>query len=377
MAASIEPIQSFAYLRENIPQWLTKIAELNAQCDEQYDRFYKLTKHGEVKLTRKTKHDSTESLRPTKDTTTVPFFQIESSKDLTPTAPATVTAALAEATQTAPPPSTPLTSHQPSLKRKPTSALSAASPRGGYRTKSMIVVYYDSAIQDSFESIVKNISNARSNLRKGRTTATFQARMASMAPASDPSTDPSSPPSTKFIMPSFGRIRENVTEKQKYKAYDEADRDLEEAQRLSEKAAHQFLRDGDCNLELASIRKRFHAVHALAEREYQTLKDKQESSSVEQIEVSVPYNPAAAAAAVAEKGIEQILHRTYPMLPPTSLLSSSPNPLEAATGTLPPPTTKQMHFAAMGAIEVDDAASDASSVKIDMDAVRRVTRRVL
>ena len=354
MATSIEPIESFKYLSDNIPQWLAKLNDLNAQCDEQYERFYKLTKHGETKLTRKKKHDSTESLR-TKDNTTVPFLQIDNPKEVEPI-PKTVTAALAEATQTPQPNApAPLTPNQPTLKRKPASALSAASGRDGYCTKSMIVVYYDSAIQEGFEGIVKNVSNARSNLRKGRATATFQAHMTSMGSTAECT---NTLPSAKIMMPSFGRRKENATEKQKFRVYEEADRDLEEAQNLSERAAHQFLRDGDCNIEMEAMRKRFRAVQGLAEKEFERLKNQEESP--EAAEVSKP---------PVEKGIEQILGRAYPKLP-TPLPHSEPTEAE----TLPP---KQMHFAATGAIEVDDTASDGSSIKIDMSAVRRVTRQVV
>ena len=204
MAPSIEPIESFTYVVDNVPQWLIKVEELSNRCDEQYDRFYKLTKHGEVKLTRKKKSDSIESLRP-KDTKTVPFLQIDDTKEPAP----------AEAIPSDPLPDIKSKPHSeaaaqiPSsaprtLKRKPASALSATSGKDGYRTKSMIVVYYDSAIQEGFEGIVKQISNARSNLRKGRTTATFQIRMASMGL---PSTDTDASPSAKFMMPSIGRTK--------------------------------------------------------------------------------------------------------------------------------------------------------------------------
>ena len=357
----MEPIESFTYIVDNVPQWLTQVEDLSTRCDEQYDRFYKLTKRGEVKLTRKKKNDSTESLRPkdiTKDTTTEPFLQIDVSKEPVPV-PVIVANTLPDAT---PKPHSEAaaqlaTTTTRTLKRKPASALSAASGKDGYRTKSMIVVYYDSAIQDGFESIVKQISNARSNLRKARTTATFQARMAAMGL---PSANKASSPSDKLLMPSMpsiGRTRESAAEKEKFKAYDESDRRLEEAQNLSERAAHQFLRDGDCIIEIDAIKKRIQAVQQLANKELERLKNEKEASS-EQPEAVTRTN---------EKGLEQILDRVYPSLP------TPPSTAHIEVNPLPP---KQIHFVATGAIEVDDASSDSSSVKIDMNAVRRVTRRL-
>ena len=352
MAQSMDPIQSFTYLVDNIPQWLTRLEELNAQCDEQYERFYKLTRHGEVKLTRKKKNDSTESLRPNDDTT-VPFLMVDNINENS-SKPATTTVALAEASQSPlPNTSAPLAANQSTLKRKPASALSNASGSHGYRTKSMIIVYYDSAIQEGFEGIVKNVSNARSNLRKGRITATFQVRMASMGlPLESENTSPS----TKIMLPSLGRRRENASDKQKFKVYDEADRDLEEAQNLSERAAHQFLRDGDCKTEIDAVRKRFEAARKLAKEELDRLKAKEEPEQVDVVKLET-YDV---------KAIEQILDRAYSKIP-TPLPPTKPVQVEM-------PPSKQMHFAATGAIEVDEN-SDTNSVKIDLNAIRRVTRR--
>ncbi len=355
MPPSMEPIESFTYLVDNIPQWLTKVEDLNTRCDEQYDRFYKLTKHGEVKLTRKKKNDSTESLRP-KDTTTVPFLQIDDTKGPTPVLGVTSNGVPVSK----PKPHSDAAAHLPSsasrtLKRKPTSALSAVSGKDGYRTKSMIVVYYDSAIQEGFESIVKQISNARNSVRKGRTTATFQTRMASMGL---PSVNSDTSPSAKFMMPSIGRTKESAADKQKFKVYDESDRHLEEAQNLSERAAHQFLRDGDCIIEIEAIKKRIRTVQHLATKELERLKKESEVSSEEPEAVPL----------TNEQGIEQIVDRIYPSLP-------TPPPSTAPIEVTPPPP-KQIHFVATGAIEVDDASSDSSSIKIDMNAIRRVTRRM-
>lgn len=61
-------------------------------------------------------------------------------------------------------------------KRKPASMLSAESQVPKYRTRSMIIVYYDSAVQDAFEELVKYISSSRNNMRKGK----MAARMAEM-----------------------------------------------------------------------------------------------------------------------------------------------------------------------------------------------------
>ena len=112
-------------------------------------------------------------------------------------------------------------------------------------------------------------------------------------------------------------------------------------------------------IEIEAIKKRIRAVEQLAKKELERLKNEQELSS-EQVE-PLP--------STSEKGIEQILGRVYPSLP-------TPPPSSEPIEVNPPPP-KPVHFAATGAIEVDDASSDSSSVKIDMNAIRRVTRRLI
>lgn len=66
-------------------------------------------------------------------------------------------------------------------KRKTESLASAESGKPKHRTRSMIIVYYDSAVQSDFESLVKHISASRNNMRKGK----MAARMASMRMMAD------------------------------------------------------------------------------------------------------------------------------------------------------------------------------------------------
>ncbi|OBT43466.1 hypothetical protein VE00_06175 [Pseudogymnoascus sp. WSF 3629] len=66
-------------------------------------------------------------------------------------------------------------------KRKTESLASAESGKPKHRTRSMIIVYYDSAVQSDFEALVKHISAARNSMRKGK----MAARMASMRMMAD------------------------------------------------------------------------------------------------------------------------------------------------------------------------------------------------
>lgn len=172
MPETMDALKSFTHLTDSIPDWLLKLDQLAIQVAEQHSRFARLshTQFTGIRLSKK--HDSTESLRPPKDDVDEP-----------------ATINLAETSvppKDIPPPSQPAVNNIPlakdiKRKRKSGSAdLSGASGPRRYRTRSMVIVYYDSAIQEAFESLVRGIAGARNNLRKGKTAASFKARMASI-----------------------------------------------------------------------------------------------------------------------------------------------------------------------------------------------------
>lgn len=72
-------------------------------------------------------------------------------------------------------------------KRKTESIASGESQAPKYRTRSMIIVYYDSAVQHAFEELVKLISASRNAMRKGKMAARMadMKKMAEMETASD------------------------------------------------------------------------------------------------------------------------------------------------------------------------------------------------
>jgi hypothetical protein len=69
----------------------------------------------------------------------------------------------------------------PLRKRKTESLASNESVAPKYRTRSMIIVYYDSAVQTAFEELVKFVSGSRNAMRKGK----MAAKMAEMKRAAE------------------------------------------------------------------------------------------------------------------------------------------------------------------------------------------------
>src|ERR1700712_105232 len=66
-------------------------------------------------------------------------------------------------------------------KRRTESLASGDSATPKYRTRSMIIVYYDSAVQSAFEDLVKFVSGSRNAMRKGK----MAAKMAEMRRAAE------------------------------------------------------------------------------------------------------------------------------------------------------------------------------------------------
>ena len=326
---------SFTHLIENVPSWLSKLETLSAQVAEQHANFSKLTTRTEIRLARQ-KTSSTESLRQQDEKAVRAEIQAGS----TPLEPPTSNPLPRSLPNTA---NDVLAVTEARRKRKPGSALSLASGPQKYRLRSMIIVYYNSDIQEAFELLVRNIAGARNDLRKGRTAANFKKRLASL----DMGLPPFSAGGESGLDFKIGRpTKKTAPEADDDSAvFDVIDKDLENAQILCERAAHQMLREGDCKEEILGTKNSFQNSLKLAEQELEKFR----AEEVEEAEE-------------AEKTEEA------PNEPPTeTLVHIDPEIKIAAT------TVKPIEFAGIGSIEVDDR-SEVESFHIDLSAIRRARR---
>ncbi len=257
----MDALKSFQFLADSLPSWISSLDDLAVRASitrPEYSQLYQSTglAHG------KPNNCSTESLRlvdkPEKDQAGV-----------------TVTEKTRQSRVGLGDPNNKHLFREARRKRKTGSVISGASGPQKYRTKSMIVVYYDSFVQEAFEALVRNIGSARNNLRKGKMQASMKARMSSLG--------------NDDISVSFGGIGNNGRPKmmqtkvtrvhtgserrvlQATSGFEDVEKELEAAQSLCEVAAHQFLRDGDCGLEIEGTRQRFEACLVIANREVQRL----------------------------------------------------------------------------------------------------------
>ena len=354
MPQTMDALKSFSYLIDNLPLWLTKLDELSVQVTEQHTRFTRLTQYTEVKLARK-KHDSTESLRPKANDKPEPTAIVVTDTSVPPSSqPVSSNAVILKDT-----------TRNILRKRKPGSALSGASGPQRYRTRSMIVVYYDSVIQDAFEQLVRNIAGARNNLRKGKTAASFKNRMAAMGIGIGIGGDPAGGAGRFPLLDPKMRLKIGINRQipglegtTTDAAFETMDRDLEKAQSLCEVAAHQMLRDGDCREEIGETKERFENCLKTAKEEAEKMREKEAREKEAE---------ALEAAEEAQKPEEVVQVTTSEPPRPEPVEIFLPEKVEH-------PMIKDSTFAGTGAIEVDNE-SDASSIKIDLSAIRR-TRRV-
>ena len=274
-------IDSFTFLSDNVPSWISKLDLLSHQVSERYAEFTRLsrTSGGSIGSIRRKKTGSTESLRhvdPDDQLPATPDFETAHELPLTP-ARVEVNPENKRLFQDF--------RDQARRKRKSASIISGASGPQRFRSRLSLIVYYDSAIQEGFEWLVRKISGARNNLRKGKTAASFKARVASLGMEDSPFRGDRTNMSLRSSnLPRSPRNSEpSSIDPPPLEAFDVIDKELEAAQSLCEVGAHQFLRDGSCNEEISGTKDRFQSCLSTAQQQLKVLKiQEEEEKSLEQ-----------------------------------------------------------------------------------------------
>lgn len=343
-SASMDALQSFVLLAENLPIWISRLHELSRQVTERHAEFTRLSQTSSFTSMHRKKNGSTESLRPNEasDNENAPRPVPEP-----PTSPTRVEI-------------NPDSKHlfqqyreeKLRRKRKSGSLNSAASGPQRFRARMSMIVYYDSAIQDGFEMLVRNIASARNNLRKGRTAASFKSRLTAMSMEESPFGDHGTIQLRNPNIPRLPKSRNGLytaTEGEAFDAFDQVDKNLETAQSLCEVGAHQFLRDGNCADEIAETKERLESCVRLAGQQVAVLRTEEEK----------------------EKAVEEERQRQAMLLqrPSEQTVEVDQAPVEFVPN-------EKLHatLAGMDTIEVDEG-SDTSMVHIDLTAFRSTRRQ--
>ncbi|KAH7327959.1 hypothetical protein B0I35DRAFT_403405 [Stachybotrys elegans] len=163
-------------------------------------------------------------------------------------------------------------------KRRSASMISAEGITSAYRTRSMIIVYYDSYVQGFFDDLVRFVASSRNLMRKAKMAAKV-AQIKRLAELEMPDDENGGEEKAMDMLPS---LRYMSTRRlgpsrvlggqpggndQPQDVYDKLDRALEAVQGTCEHGAHQFLRDADCNEELKKIQTRIAEAFEMAKQE--------------------------------------------------------------------------------------------------------------
>ncbi|KAF2969506.1 hypothetical protein GQX73_g4037 [Xylaria multiplex] len=328
----------------NVPDWLKRLEELNTEIEQRQRELAKFSGTQPPSSSARSirNRGSTESLRPQDDGPSLPT-------------PDPTTDQIPKPIITAIPPQTPNghtrpNGQQPSTpasdpwtgsslirhtnevvataqrraratvrkRQKTDSMISAEAATPKYRSRRMVMVYYDSYVQSFFEELVKFVSAQRNLMRKAKMAAKVAhiRRLAELEMPEDEDDEdggelkpgngliaasPAAPTSNsrqggpeevrlQYLnnRPYAGGLRSPALNlipgrsmrtsalngglglfNEKGDIWDELDKGLEFVQGMCERAAHQFLRDGDCNEEIEKIKSRLAKVKesAVSEKE--------------------------------------------------------------------------------------------------------------
>lgn len=170
-------------------------------------------------------------------------------------------------------------------KRKTVSVCSGnRSGPSKYRSRSLVVIYYDGDVQKRFEMLVRAIGTCRNAIRKGK----MGIKVDSLSRTGSSSSEASSSGGEDSTL-DVGKLGYKSTRQRRTggglfgkndgtEAFDKVDGLLEKGQVSCERAAHQVLRDGDCGPELNNAKEQFAEAETLAKAELPTLRKKVEKA---------------------------------------------------------------------------------------------------
>ncbi|KAG7402570.1 hypothetical protein Forpe1208_v017138 [Fusarium oxysporum f. sp. rapae] len=275
-------------LVNNAPDWLQRLDDLSSQIDRrQAESAAVAAAEGKIVETKSLRNKgSTETLKP-KDDPPVVHAEVPANEDILEDGAGDNTA------QTPVKPETPKV-HTPSpgsirqqqeiikaaqararaqVRKKPKSPsmMSNEDVSAAYRTRSMIIVYYDSYVQSFFDDLVRFVSSCRNLMRKAKMTARVaQIKKLAEQDVPEDGSNGDALPSLRYMSSRrFGpmSISRPGAGDQPPDVYDKLDKGLEFVQSTCEHGAHQFLRNGDCNDEISKVQKRLTEVLEMAKTE--------------------------------------------------------------------------------------------------------------
>jgi hypothetical protein len=387
-------------LTNNVPTWLTKLDDLSGQIEQRQAELAALdTPESKLAETRSLRNKgSTESLKPKDDG---PAFI--SAPDAAPAAAAAAQPAEVAAAQPMKPSTPPQNAPKPSASppspgagglpathKPPRDVVAAVNSRARaqvkkrvrspsvmsgdgtpptYRTRSMIIVYYDSEVQKFFDELVRFVSHSRNLMRKAKMAAKVAQikKMAEVDVSSEGNAngdDGAEPlPSLRYMStrrlghmggiarPGFGPPGVGG----KPDVYDNLDKGLEFVQSTCEHGAHQFLRDADCNDEIKKIQNRLREVVDMAQKEAERVEREEPELAKETGELN------------KIRTTRQISVRRELSLPQKDATVATKDEAAKTTGALKPSHSKSSFIEPAAPLEVDTSMEADEGIDIDVE----------
>jgi hypothetical protein len=349
MPAANPTLDALSTLCTEVPEWNDRLDKLNGQIALRQIELARLEEERPATQSLRNK-GSTESLRPKDGEASHPTGEVDPDKEMhspaitklpdgsNPTSaplpfplkpdPIPCLITWQQTTATPPAPYRPAPAPAKPVKRVAESLASAETAAPKCRTRSMIIVYYDSAVQTAFAELVKFVSGSRSAMRKGKMAAKMaeMRRAAEMEVEADGDGDDDAngtgmpqlgdlfprkkaagkdggrpiakleegPPTLRFsstrqvgpgkeskpdnlgdalnvhVLRSHAKSSNGIGD-----LFDKIDKALEWCQSHCEYAAHKFLREGECSKEIENIKKKLSEVQQSAKKEVQNLKSRE------------------------------------------------------------------------------------------------------
>ncbi|OTB15513.1 hypothetical protein K445DRAFT_11754 [Daldinia sp. EC12] len=329
---------SLRALITNIPDWLKRLEELNGQIDQRQQDLAMLPENQPKSSARSIRNKgSTESLKPRDEGAPGPILDTIRVSTPPPLSPNETRQPNGGAEAPSSPVSSPKSNT--SLQRQTNEVMATAQRRARavvrkkpktesmmsndntvqkYRSRNMIIVYYDSYVQSFFEELVKFVSMQRNAMRKAKMAAKVarirrlaeiempddedeedasgggngepKPRGSLIAVAADATASEGKEETAEDIKLRFkstrqmgprnlaaGRASARVARsglngglgafQDRGDIWEELDKGLEFVQNMCEQGAHQFLRDGDCAEEIEKIKARLGSTKEAADKE--------------------------------------------------------------------------------------------------------------
>jgi hypothetical protein len=272
-----DALNSFRSLLEKIPGWITSLESIldNATRRQTELLFAHQPADSDRTLVRKVSRSSSPKSKRSKHDETPAQTTLEHRTGHEPTTPVPTLLR----------PQLPQMTESDALrlsqrKRKTFSACSGdASGPSKYRSRALVVVYYDGDMQNRFSEFVQAVASSRNDIRRSKLSAEVDHFAGSRSSSSSSGNGSSGLEETTKSVGTFTykttRLRlqdlSAVGKADSSKVLDQVDGLLEQSQTLCEHAAHQVLRDGDCALEVTKAKELLVQARTCAEREMPSL----------------------------------------------------------------------------------------------------------